>query len=87
MTAITGKIIEAAEIAQQLITALHEADPENAAFEQAGLLGGREIVVDFIEHGEWGCALDHLLYMIHESDIRYILCRLFVRTVCGGLTT
>lgn len=71
LKSIDTKIIAATEIAQQLILKLHATDPTNITFEQVGLLDGQEIVFDFLKHNERGCALDHLLYMIHESDIRY----------------
>ncbi|WP_339735192.1 hypothetical protein [uncultured Gimesia sp.] len=68
---IDNKIIVATEIAQPLILKLHASDPTNVTFEQVGLLDGQDIVFEFLKHNERGCALDHLLYMIHESDIRY----------------
>lgn len=71
LTAIDKKIITATETAQQLILELHASDPTNVTFEQVGLLDGKENVLDFLKYGERGCALHHLLYMIHESDIRY----------------
>jgi hypothetical protein len=67
----TGLIEAAAETAHRLITDLYRSDPANASFIQIGLLDGRDTVMHFISHGEWGCALDHLLYMIHESDIDF----------------
>jgi hypothetical protein len=66
------KLIEAAaETAHRLITDLYHSDPDNVSFTQVGLLDGRDTIMDFISHDEWGCALDHLLYMIHESDIDF----------------
>ena len=37
--------------------------------DQAGLKGGREIVLDYLNHGEIGIALEHLLYMVEETGI------------------
>ena len=71
LVAIDKKITTATEIAQQLILELHTSDPTNVTFEQVGLLDGLEQVLDFLKHGERGLALEHLLYMIHESDIPY----------------
>ncbi len=71
MKKIMKKIEVATEIAQKLIRDLHGSDPDNVTFKQVGLLDGQETIIDFINVGEWGCALDHLLYMIHESDIRF----------------
>lgn len=64
-------IIESAELARELIDDLFAANPSHETFEQVGLLDGFESVVEYIEVGESGCALEHLLYMIHESDISY----------------
>ena len=64
-------IIESSEIAQRLISDLFRKDPDNETFEQVGLIDGHETVLNFIKAGEQGCALDHLLYMVHESDIAF----------------
>lgn len=66
-----AKLLEATDKAQGLINDLHQADPANATFKQTGILDGREIIQDYIEHNEWGVALEHLLYMIHESEITF----------------
>lgn len=58
-----------AEIAHRLIHELHQRDPENETFSQVGLLDGRDTVFDYLSHNELNVALEHLLYMIHESDI------------------
>jgi len=65
------KLLEATDKAQGLINDLHQADPANATFEQTGILDGREIIQDYVEHNEWGVAFEHLLYMIHESEIAF----------------
>ena len=64
-------ILGAADNAQKLIVELHRRDRDNETFEQVGFLNGREIVKDYIDHNEWGLAWEHLLYMIHESDISF----------------
>ena len=65
------QVMQSADLAQKLINELYERDPQHETFEQFGLLEGFEIVEDYIDHGELGCALHHLLYMIHEADIPY----------------
>jgi len=59
------------DIAQGLSNKLHSDDPQNDTFEQSGMLNGTDIINDFIASGESGCAVEHLLYMIHESDIYF----------------
>ena len=57
------------EIVNRLIQKLHQDDPENITFEQLGILDGQKIIEDFLNHGEPKLAFDHLLYVIHESNI------------------
>lgn len=38
--------------------------PSGSALDQVFLLDGREVVVDYLEHGEPGLALEHVIYMI-----------------------
>lgn len=71
MKTMISKIQKAAEIAQLLITALHESDPGHVTFEQVGLLDGQSIVNEYIYQGEWELAIEHVLYMIHESEIQF----------------
>ena len=40
-----------------------------SALDQAGLRDGLRIVRDYLEHGECGVAIDHVLYMIRELDL------------------
>jgi len=36
---------------------------------QAGLADGEAVVIDYLEHGEAGVALEHLLYMVQEPPL------------------
>ncbi len=40
-----------------------------SALDQVFLLNGREVVVDYLTHGEPALALDHLVYMIVEPGL------------------
>lgn len=64
-------VLDSAAIAAKLILELHARQPQHPTFDQVGLLDGASIVADFVELGELGCALHHLLYMIHESAIDF----------------
>ena len=66
-----NKITAAVELAQKLIDDLYDEDPNGNTFTQRGFLDGKQIVLDYIEHNEFGCAVMHLLYMIHESEIDF----------------
>lgn len=43
--------------------------PDDHPLAQAGLENGKEIVLDYLAHGEAGIALDHLCYMIKEPPL------------------
>ncbi|MGY1447540.1 MafI family immunity protein [Pseudomonas chlororaphis] len=43
--------------------------PDNHALAQVGLENGREIVLDYVDHGEAGIAFEHLCYMIKEPPL------------------
>lgn len=64
-------IKEAARLAQDLISNLYVSDPKNDMFTQTGFLDGEKTVLDYIAHGELGVALEHLLYTIHEANIKF----------------
>lgn len=64
-------IIKLTRIAQTLISQLHIQDPDNETFEQEGIINGQSIVKDYIDEGEYAIAIEHLLYMVYESDISY----------------
>lgn len=44
--------------------------PERLALNQLHLRDGDQVVNDYLNHGEEGLAIDHLLYMIEEPPLR-----------------
>jgi hypothetical protein len=64
-------VLDSAALAAKLIAELHARDPMHPTFDQNGLLSGAEVVAEYIGECELGCALHHLLYMIHESAIDF----------------
>lgn len=42
---------------------------EGSNLDQLGLRDGKSIVEDFLNHNEPGLALEHLVYMIEETDM------------------
>lgn len=48
---------------------LHAEEPLHPGFEQLGMLDGRSIVTEYVEHGELNLAVEHLLYMVHEMGV------------------
>lgn len=64
-------VLDSGVIAARLILELHARDPKHPTFDQVGLLDGANTVAELIQHRELGCALSHVLYMIHESAIDF----------------
>lgn len=56
---------------QNLLNQLYDKEPENITFEQEGILNGLTIVQEYLDEGEYGIAVDHLFYMVYESEISY----------------
>ena len=53
-----------------LVFAKLSGEPEpGTALEQVNLKGGDTIVYEFLEHGEFGLAFDHLTYMVEVTGI------------------
>ena len=63
------KIRHFSSIEHSLITEMHAANPNDESFDQLGILGDDSITASFLEHGEWGLAIEHLLYIVHESNL------------------
>lgn len=56
---------------QDKIDGLYSKQPDNETFEQEGMLNGSQIVQEYLNESELGLAIEHLLYMIYESEIDY----------------
>jgi hypothetical protein len=56
---------------QDSIDDLYLKEPNNPTFEQEGFINGSNIVKEYIDQGEYGVAIEHLIYMVYESDISY----------------
>ncbi len=68
------KICEVAEEVQKSVdlefAKVNEKPEPGIALDQAGLKDGKEIITSFLESGETQLAIDHLLYMIKETNVR-----------------
>ncbi|MCW8133287.1 MAG: hypothetical protein KIS92_23285 [Planctomycetota bacterium] len=64
-------ILSVCKEAQGLLDQLYAAGTPAAgsSLDQMGLRNGREIVEDYLSHGEPRLALEHLLYMIKEPPL------------------
>ena len=68
---LTATIVTAATEAQAAIDRKLRSCPDIAGtpLEQAGLKDGLQIVCEYVSAGEAGVALDHLRYMITETEV------------------
>lgn len=59
------------EVAPLMAAAFRDAGAmaEDHPLAQAGLANGAAIVRDYLDHGEAGVALEHLLYMVQEPPL------------------
>ncbi len=57
---------------REAFAAVGGSPPEGSALDQLHLRDGDQVVNDYLNHGEEGLAIDHLLYMIesHHRDCR-----------------
>ena len=71
MTEYSEIVKQLSHVAQVRINELHGREPSNGTFEQVGLLNGQELVLEFLNNAELALAMEHLLYMVHESGISF----------------
>jgi hypothetical protein len=64
-----NEILALSKLAQSLIEQLYARNPCDETFAQAGITCGQETVEGYIHHDEPILALEHLLYIIYESNI------------------
>jgi hypothetical protein len=59
------------EVSSLLSTAYEQLGPvpENHVLAQEGFKNGKEIVLDYVDHGEAGLAYEHLMSMIDEPSL------------------
>lgn len=65
-----SEVKEIAVIVNDLIIKLYENEPTHSCFEEVGKLNGLDIILEYINHGELGCGLSHLLYIVHGSPVK-----------------
>ena len=66
-------VLASARTIQRRLDELYEAvdgSPEpGSALDQAGLRDGLDIVEEYLRHGELGIAVEHVVYMVVESEL------------------
>jgi hypothetical protein len=70
---IEQAVIEVQRLVDARFAAAAGSIPPGSPLDQAGLQDGAHIVRDYLHHGEWGIAFEHLMYMITELDLESAL--------------
>ena len=60
---------EVSSLIDAAFAAVNYKPAAGSALDQAGLTNGKEIVEDYLRHGEPVVAFEHLLYMIEEPGL------------------
>jgi len=60
---------EVSELTNSVLNGQWQKEISKAKIESAGILDGREIIFEFLEFNENGCAYEHLAYVVSELDI------------------
>jgi hypothetical protein len=66
---ITAALAEVMGLLARALAAAGGSAPPGSSLDQLGLLDGDRLVLDYLEHGESGVALEHLVYMAEASEL------------------
>ena len=66
---IRKALLEVDALMSQAFAAVGFSPDPGSALEQIGLRDGAEVVLDYLDHGEPGLALEHLIYMVREPSL------------------
>lgn len=71
MNVQTNSILNLSSEVQGLIDELHKRAPDDRTFDQVGIINSHTIIRDYVDNNEIGVAVEHLLYVITESNIEF----------------
>jgi hypothetical protein len=60
---------EISELTNSILNEQWQKEISKTKIESYGILDGREIIFEFLDHNENGCALEHLAYVVSELGI------------------
>lgn len=60
---------EISELTNSVLNEQWQNEISKAKIESAGILDGREIIFEFLDFNENGCAYEHLAHIVSELDI------------------
>ncbi|PKV50923.1 hypothetical protein ATE84_2992 [Aquimarina sp. MAR_2010_214] len=61
---------EIRELAKSILNDQWKSRVSSVEIESTGILDGQEIVFEFLEKNESGCAFDHLNYVVSETETK-----------------
>lgn len=61
---------EIQELAKSILNAEWKRRISTLEIESIGILDGEEIIFEYLEHNEYGCAFDHLTYLVSETETK-----------------
>lgn len=66
---INETVVVVQELVDQEFLNCNGIPEPRSSLDQLGLKDGKEIIIDYLDHNEFGLALEHLVYMIEETEI------------------
>ena len=66
---IRRALLEVEVLMARAFAAVGQSPEPGSALDQQGLRDGASIVADYLRHGEFGIALEHLIYMVREPSL------------------
>jgi len=72
LKSIFGKTLknEIRDLFESILNDQWKSRIESTEIESAGIINCEEIISEFLEQNEFGCAFEHLTYVISETDIK-----------------
>ncbi|MEM8525821.1 MAG: hypothetical protein AAGG68_14365 [Bacteroidota bacterium] len=58
------------DLTNDIIDDLWQDNISKIKIESQGIIDGKQVIFEFLNHNEIGCAYEHLDYMIHEIGIQ-----------------
>jgi len=72
LKSIFGKTLknEIRDLFESILNDQWKSRIESTEIESAGIINCEEIISEFLEQNEFGCAFEHLTYVISETEIK-----------------
>lgn len=61
---------EIADLTTSILNDQWKSQISSTKIESLGILDGNKIIFEFLEHNEYGCAFEHLTYVVSETQTK-----------------